>query len=380
MVARKQDITQVCRFAFAACLILLLVEAVKLALFCAAAPAVRASDAGGYWMLGDQVASGDIWMTRDPVAHRTPGYPWIIGLLKATSGCHAWFVAVALQYCSVWLTSALTAWWTMRVTGRPWLAVFSLVICVISVARPSHASAIMTETFFTLFFTATLISISLLGEKSTSRRAFFTGVIWGFAWLLRPVAATLAPAWFVGFWLLHSGRLNSASRGRFISAIVTVGILSVMLGPWMIRNQLLFQRPSLTVFVGRELWLTTFGPGQPAAPALPETATSRRLQDLVQDGGAISAWGNNWTVCSRLTEAGLSDVEADELMKSVSQEAILRNPLRILARFIWRSVDFWRSVYSYAMAFFEGLPEFEQFADNGDLSWGHQRCQAFRDA
>ena len=364
----------------AACVILLLVEAVKLAAFCAASPAVRASDAGGYWLLGDQVANADIWMTHNPVAYRTPGYPWIIGSLKALCGRHGWFVVVALQYFSVWLTSALTAWWTMRLTGRPWLAALSLFICVISGARASHASTIMTETLFTLFFTGTLISISLLGEKISLKLACLTGVLWGITWLLRPVAATLAPAWFVAFWLLHPGKLKSSFRERFISALVSVGILSVMLGPWMIRNQLLFQRPSLTVFLGRELWLTTFGPGQPTPPSLPDTDASHRLQDLVLKAGGVSAWGNQWRVTTRLTAAGLSDVEADELMKLVSQEAILRNPLRTLARFIWRSIDFWRSVYSYPMTFFEGLPEFDQLAGADDLSWDQQRCQAFRDA
>ena len=380
MVAETKTKKPTCPFAAAACLILLLVEAVKLAAFCAAAPAVRASDAGGYWMLGDQVAHADIWMARNPVAYRTPGYPWMIGLLKALCGRHGWFVVVALQYCAVWLTSALTAWWTMRVTGRPWLAVLSLGICVISAARPSHASTIMTETFFTLFFTATLVSISLLGEKISLRRSFLIGVLWGFTWLLRPVAATLAPAWFVAFWLLHPTKFNFSSRERFLSAIVTVGVLLVMLGPWMVRNKLLFQRPSLTVFLGRELWLTTFGPGQPTPPSLPDTEASRRLQEFVLKGGDVPAWNNQWTVTTRLTDAGLSDVEADELMKSVSQEAISRNPFRTLARFIWRSIDFWRSVYSCSMTFFEGLSEFDQLADHGDLSWQSQRCQSFRDA
>ena len=380
MIVQEKAKNTAYTFAVAACVILFLVEAVKLAAFCAAAPAVRASDAGGYWMLGDQVASADIWMIRNPVAYRTPGYPWMIGLLKSLFGRHGWFVVIALQYCSVWLTSALTAWWTMRVTGRPWLAVFSLFICVISAARASHASTIMTETFFTLFFTATLISICFLGEKISVRRAFLTGVLWGLTWLLRPVAATLVPAWFVAFWLLHRGQLNSTLRERFISAFVTVGVLSAMLGPWMIRNQLLFQRPSLTVFLGRELWLTTFGPGQPTPPPLPETDASRRLQDLVLKEGGDLTWNNQWTVTSRLTDAGLSDVEADELMKSVSQEAIVRNPLRTLARFIWRSIDFWRSVYSYSMTFFDGLPEFDQLANADDLTWEHQNCRTFRDA
>ena len=32
------------------------------------------------------------------------------------------------------------------------------------------------------------------------------------------------------------------------------------------------------------------------------------------------------------------------------------------------------------MTFFEGLSEFDQLADHGDLSWQSQRCQSFRDA
>lgn len=357
---------------------LCLLEAIKLTTFSASAPAIRAFDSAGYWQLGQQVAAGDIWMVRNPIAYRTPAYPWFLGAVQFLCGRSSWQIMVAIQYVAVWLTTVLTGWWTWKVTGRPWLAVLALAICLGSAARPSFASVLLTETFFTLFLTLTICLLTRERQGPGSPRAMaLSSIVWGLSWLLRPAAAALVPAWLVACWLSGSDQSRGKWRSRFANVVITVSVLLFVLGPWVARNVYLFQRASLTVFLGRELWITTFGPGQPAALPLPETDTARRLQEIVLRGGKFTGWDGNWTVSFRLTDGGLSDVDADELMRDVSLQAIMRNPPHAIARGIWRAVDFWRSVYSRPMSFYEETSERDP--DPGQM-WNQPQCQSFRDA
>jgi hypothetical protein len=379
-VTRNTDAgNSVSRFAIVVAIILCGLEAVKLVLFFLGQPAYRASDGAGYWTLGHQVASGDIWMLRDPVAYRTPGYPWLLGVLQLLSPNHAWKLVVALQYLAVWLTTVLTGWWTWKITGRAWLSVLALAICFLSAGRASHASSIMTETFFTLFMTLMLYSLCHCDTRHSFRWMLMAAVFWGLAWLLRPVAIVLALAWLIACWWSDRHRSEKVWRNRLIHVAVTFGVLIAMLGPWLVRNHFLFHRNSLTVFLGRELWLATFGPGQPASAPLPDTAESQRLQELVLKSGEFSEWNVNWLVSYRLTGVGLSDVEADELMRTVSMQAIAKSPFRFLARWAVRSVDFWRSVYSRPMAFYENVLESERLPDGVAENWNWPQCQRIRD-
>jgi hypothetical protein len=356
-------------------------EAAKLAVFTAGAPAPRVYDAWDYWRLGAQVATGDVWMTHDPVAYRTPGYLWFLGALQAACGDRAWFVAVVLQYLSVWLTTVLTGWWTWRMTGRPWLAVTACLICVLSAGRASHASALLTETIFTLLLTATLYHLSTPSKVAEFGSTIVTALCWGATWLWRPVTAAVVPVWLVATWLAHRNGPRSVNwRGVLRSTAVTGVVLVAVLAPWVLRNFVLFNRPSLTVFLGRELWVTSFGPGQPAALSLPDTPESRRLQELVSPHGEFQDWDGNRIVSGMLTSRGLSDVEADELMRLVAWQAIGREPLRAIGRYLWRVIDFWRADYSRPLTFYEHVPPSDHHLNDRDLAWSSGWCTRFRNA
>ena len=350
-------------------------DALKLTIFCLACPAIRASDAGLYWRLGEQVSQGDLWMLNHPIAFRTPGFPWFLGLLQATGGKWAWCLAVAAQYFAVWLTTLIIGWWTWRTTKRPTLAVWSVAICCVSVARPCRASVLLTETFFSLSMTLTLVFLSAPGALRSLKSNLLVAFLLGISCMIRPAAAALMPAWLVAFYLSTADDKTWTWQSQFKKLICALSLILLLLGPWMVRNSLVFQRTTLTVFLGRELWITTFGPGQPAALTIPESEASRRLQKLVLSSGEFTQWDGNWTVSGRLTEAGLSDVDADELMREVSTQAIIRNPFRAIARGVVRAIDFWRSVFSRSMTFYEDEP-----ADGIDLqeNWNQPTCEYLR--
>lgn len=358
---------------------LCLVEAAKLTTFALASPAMLVSDAAGYWLLAEQVARGDVWMAVNPIACRTPGYPWFVGAMQAIFGTRALAACIAIQYLAVWLTTLITGWWTWRLTRGPWLTATALAICVVSSARAGYASMLMTETLFTLLITLTVMAFSSTERNDSLIPIGIAALLWAAAWLIRPAAAALVPAWLVALWLMPIGDQASRRSLAIRKLLVTGTILLLVLGPWMIRNQQLFQRMSLTVFLGRELWVSTFGPGQPAGAALPDTAQSQRLQELVLKSGEFDQWNGNWRVSYRLTDAGLNDAEADELMRQVAVQAIVRDPLRAIARAVWRAIDFWRSVYSRSLAFFDHDPEQTQTGEQQSM-WSIPACQKLRDA
>jgi len=361
------------RSAIAAAVLVCLLEAAKLAMFCVADLPPRWGDAEFYWRLGAQVAAGDVWMTRDPVAFRTPGYPWLLGALQAAFGDAAARIAVTLQYFTVGCTTLVTGWWTWRLSGRPWLAVVALSICAISAARAGYASVMLTETLFTLALAIAVYLMTLPRGFDDPRVVLAFSLCWFAAWLLRPAAAALAPAWIAAV-ACHVAARNESSRWKAAVAplLITAGMGLLVLGPWVARNAWLFGRPKLTIFLGRELWGATFKAGAMAPPPLPDSAEGRRVAKLVE---APEELGNNWIVSHALTSSGLSDVEADDLMRQVAWQAIRAHPVRCAARGGWRAVDFWRAVYSRSQAFGEELVELGDPAADDSRSF----CRRVRD-
>jgi hypothetical protein len=353
-------------------------EAVKLWTFAAGAPAVRAFDAARYWQLGEQVASGDVWMVRDAVAYRTPGYPWCLGLVQLTAGESAWRAVVVLQYAAVGLITLITAWGTWRLSGGWGGACAATAVCVVSAARASHASVLLSESLFIPVWT--LAVCGLTADDGFSRRGHtaLVAASWCTACLLRPAALAVAPAWLLAWWwwVREAPRRGSTPPRWWEPIVITLAVAAALCGPWIVRNGLLFGRPTLTVFLGREMWMATFGPGAPPAPSLPETPDARRLRELLSTREAAVDPQNNWAVSHGLRAAGLSDAQADDLMRRVAWQAVLRDPVRALLRWAGRSVDFWRAVYSRSQTFYDDTPVPEPLPAG---YWNHATCTRFRD-
>ncbi len=87
-------------------------------------------------------------MRVNPVGFRTPGYPWCLGTIRFLCDTHAWQTVIALQHVAVFITTALTGWWTYQLTGRMVLANVAILMRVISLANAGYASTVLTETVF----------------------------------------------------------------------------------------------------------------------------------------------------------------------------------------------------------------------------------------
>jgi hypothetical protein len=112
--------------------------------------------------------------------------------------------------------------------------------------------------------------------------------------------------------------------------------------PWLLRNESLFGRPFLTEFLGRNLWVVTFQDGSGAGLAMPETDAADALHWRLGRAEMTDDWRATWAVSNALVASGLSDPEADRLMKRVAVEAIESRPAPFVTKALRRTVNFWR--------------------------------------
>ncbi|MBI1344794.1 hypothetical protein GC163_00745 [bacterium] len=295
-------------------------------------------DSTVYWRMADAVAQGDWWLAEHPVAYRTPGYPWFLGLIRSLTGEHALFVTVIVQHLCVWLTSLVTAAMTWQMTRSVRAMGFAWAVCVCSTARPLYANWLLTESLATFLLVLTCWLSLLAWHCGCWKRWMFAGFVLGCGVLVRPSLLAAFPAMLI-LELWSARKSHSGWPCRILVATAAPVMFSLTLLPWCLRNQLLFERFSLVVFTGRELWTANFSPWPGAHLDDPETSAAREVHQRI--GAAPIDWRHNWSTARALAESGLNDVAVDELMEHMARDAIARQPWRAAGCTFARCATFW---------------------------------------
>lgn len=295
-------------------------------------------DSGAYWALSTQALQGDWWLAQNPVAYRTPGYPWFLAVCRLLFGSYGLLAAVVGQQLCVIGTSLLTVHAVYLLTKSTRAAFLTWGICLLSTARPLYANWLLTEASATLCLMATVYC--LLQAMLTERRQWLlcAGAVLGIGMLLRPALIVGVPLLLLtGYWL--SRALPNSPRDRLLLLLGGPLVLLAVLTPWCLRNQRLFDRFTLCMFTGRELWTAHFSPwpgGELDLPAGPDLVA---LQQRV----AVDRidWRHQWTVSNLLRDSGLNDAETDHLMEQIATQAIVRQPRQAVSRTLARCGTFW---------------------------------------
>jgi len=120
------------------------------------------------------------------------------------------------------------------------------------------------------------------------------------------------------------------------------------LAPWASRNATLFGKPSLTEFMGRNLWVVTFQPQAGAGLELPSEIDSKDFPaSIFADLKATDEWRNTWSVSNALVASGMNDAEADRAMLSICIRAISGHPAIVVDRTFRRIINFSRCVSTH---------------------------------
>lgn len=315
-------------------------------------PSPLVLDAGQYWELGGLVADGDWLLMQRPIAYRTPGYPWLVGLFRTVSA-DPLFALVCFQALLWMATIGLTASLAVDLAGTRRVAWIVVALAIVMVTSVTYVSAVLTETAFVFAVVFHLWTVSRFTRRPSVGVGFLVGLTLGLSILTRPVAMLIwiADAIYIlvrWYWINDDAASHLCRRRGWIciglAAIVTVGCVT----PWLARNQILFGKVMLTEFVGRNIWIVTFQDGSGAGLDFPDSSAATEMKTRLGDQQwqrlrADQTWRHTWTVSKALTAAGMDDPATDRLMKRVAKDAIATSPGEFAKKTLRRLVNFWRT-------------------------------------
>lgn len=311
-------------------------DLIKHGLLMFAGPQQPWSDSIFYWRLGQDAARGDWWLLESAQAFRTPLYPGVLAAMQASFGSRALLAVVVCQHACELLTDWLTALTVKNITGSARASFVAYAFCVALSARSLFANTVLTETFATFLVAILLWQFSRLERSPRWSTLCLAAFALGMQLLLRPAAVAFLPALA---WVAWTAFPAATFRRRVIQATMAMGICGVVIAPWILRNQLVWNRSSLVVFTGRQLWTATFSPWPGGGLELPQTGASDRIRKLLADDPVNLR--HNWSVGPALARQGLTDVEVDDLMRDASLEAIRAQSKQAAIHFGARCLTFW---------------------------------------
>ncbi|MFL5781975.1 MAG: glycosyltransferase family 39 protein [Thermoleophilaceae bacterium] len=232
--------------------------------------ATPGGDSAGYLQLAASIVHGRGFGD----GYRTPGYPLLLAALDPLPGRPEDAVVAIQHMLGVGLVAAvvLIAW---RSFGRG----AALMAGALAAATPALVyveHAILTDFAFAVALLAGALALErALDHPARLRPLILTGIAFGIAALLRPVGEFLVVAPVIAL-AYRLRRPRAVLRG---SAVAGLAML-VVVAPWVIRNAVVIDRPTLSVMGGDTLFVRAFEVDGLPIPA--DTATGRLAANAVR--------------------------------------------------------------------------------------------------
>jgi 4-amino-4-deoxy-L-arabinose transferase-like glycosyltransferase len=314
--------------------LILLILAVGLALraaFQLRLPVFMTKDSPEYYLPAYQLVTGQGF---DLPERRTPLYSLFIAFSIATLGIE--LQALAFLQHLMGVATAVLAYLLGRQLFNRAVGLVSGLLTAVAAPLLVYEQHVMSETIFAV--TLALAAVAFVWASQSLRwwQLVLAGAAVALACLARPIAQGLLPLGPLA--LLVSTRSWRQTLRATVLVLVGVGLL---LGPWIVRNKLVHGTAS-TAGVGRFLigrvlkWDRAFVFYPPLAPDAPDrarvAATPIEPRDPLNAARRIAQETTNvgpspHTPMERLQrELGLTEAQADDLLRQVSIEAIQRNP------------------------------------------------------
>jgi 4-amino-4-deoxy-L-arabinose transferase-like glycosyltransferase len=291
------------------------------------APVFIIGDSENYFWPGYQLARE---VGFDLELRRTPVYPLFIAFVVRQIGEDLAALALAQHILGV-VTSLLVATLGIRFWGT-WTGLVAGLLVGLSGPLLVAEQYVMAETLFISLATLTIAWLALAIERPRWWALLAGGLMIGVAALTRPVGLVLAVAALLALLLAEGWR-----RALWGGGILVAGILLVWL-PWMARNSIVHGSFSAEGNAGQTLVGRAMRHDQGFAfenPNDPDPAR-QRAREIMRGGRG------RFVTLTRdriKRDLGLSDAEANRLMRDLSLEAILRQPDHYLLgtmRWFWQ--------------------------------------------
>jgi len=234
--------------------------AASLAVVAGAAGYVPTKDALQYdryatHLLSHRTFSDDVLHPTRPTMAREPLYPIFLAVVYALCG-HS-YRAVQLAQALLHACMVLVLY---RIASTLLLKRWALTVALLAAVLPpllTLTSVLLTETLFTLLLALSLWSLVRASRGPSLGWALASGVALGLATLCRAVTMWLwMPLGLTWLWQARArarGRTAVPSAWKPIMAWAVAFLLTI--SPWLIRNALLFQRPTIRSGLGQQLWM-----------------------------------------------------------------------------------------------------------------------------
>jgi hypothetical protein len=299
-------------------------------------------DPDNYLTLARSLAAGEgLSLKEHPTAYRPPLYPILLVPLVVLLGERAELGIAILHLGLGAITVCLTA-----LVARRWglsrrRALVAALVVALDPVLAWQCRFVMTETFTAFLLTSVLAGLTVPGLLG----AILGGALLGLSALARPSILPGAAFTIVAALLLHTG----SRRERLPCALFLALSLVTVLGPWAVRNVLIFGVP---------VWTTTHG-GYTLALANNEVY----YRDVL-NGPPGRVWTGRdqwlwWDSVNRAT-AGMTEPQADRFLRHGAIQLALSQP-RQFGRASWQRLErFWSvspalAVYSPAVRWLTAL-------------------------
>lgn len=279
------------------------------------APAFVIADSDNYYLPGYQLARG---LGFDLELRRTPGYPLFVAVSVGRLGEDLGALLLAQHLLGVG-TCVLTTWLALRLFG-PWAGLLAglMAACAAPVLVAEHY--VMAEAVFIPILVGASAQLTWAIEAPRRPRLLLGGMLIGVATLVRPIGLVLAVA--LGLALLARERHLGRAIARGLPAALG---LALVLVPWMTRNWAVHGSFSAEGNTGQTLVGRAMRHDRGFDFENPDDSdpARQRARAIMRDGrGSFVS-----PVRERLKrELGLTDAQANLLMRDLAWEAIRRQP------------------------------------------------------
>jgi 4-amino-4-deoxy-L-arabinose transferase-like glycosyltransferase len=291
------------------------------------APVFIIGDSENYFWPGYQFARE---VGFDLELRRTPVYPLFIAFIVRQVGEDLAALALAQHLLGV-VTCLLVTALGIRFWGS-WTGLLAGLLVGLSGPLLVAEQYVMAETLFIWLATLTVAWLALTIERPQWWALLAGGVLIGVAALTRPVGLVLAVAALLALPLAAWW-----CRGLVGGGVLVAGVLLVWL-PWMARNAIVHDSFSAEGNAGQTLVGRAMRHDHGFAIENPNDpdSTRQRAREIMRDGRGRFVTPTR----DRLKrELGLTDAEANRLMRDLALEAIVRQPDYYLlgtARWFWQ--------------------------------------------
>jgi 4-amino-4-deoxy-L-arabinose transferase-like glycosyltransferase len=290
--------------------------------FIAAGQATLGADSITYWIGGQRILDGDWLLVLDPVeVTRTPGYLLFVAVFRATCGARALAAAIAAQHVLLVANALLACWACWQLTKEKSAVLLCMVVSLACLSCHGVAVTLLSDTLLSFLVTLCVACMISWFQSPSVAKAAAIGAVLGAAIMVKPVAQF---AWvpIVAVMLVASNG-GLSLRTRFVHTASFLVATGLIVGPWLLRNEVYFGSPFLTKFGGRALWWSCFreSPAGRFNPPIPFAEDGPAMQVIRQTVPDVDPH-DTWMIYKALVSHGFSPIDADELMLRAAKEAV----------------------------------------------------------